>query len=116
MNDIILNKPNDYLEFTNDREIETFLEELGILQNLEAMNLSMPGMKCVIHVRHQTHWIVAILYCGHKNPLDNGYALHCFPKSKYDASEPHKFIANLKKMAGEKPGDTGFYDNNFDRN
>jgi hypothetical protein len=116
MNDALLNKPNDYLEFTNDSEIKVFLKELGILQKLEALSLSIPGMKCHIFVAHKTHWIVAILYCGHKNPLDNGYAVHCFPKSRYDSQEPYRFLDHLKKLLGEKPGDAGLYNNPMDKN
>jgi hypothetical protein len=85
---------NETVSIRDDRNARAFLVEHGI-QQPETSHLTEPSVALVEDRRNPTHWIVCMIHVGHKNPADNGYLIHCLPKSRFNHDMYKEFISTL---------------------
>ena len=78
--------PNQFRKITDDTDAKALLVQYGILEKLlehrRPAHLSGEWSASLHFPGHPTHWISAVRYEGFTNPADNGYVLHCIPKSQ----------------------------------
>ena len=84
---LLANDPDEIFEFRSDKEAAALLLEANLLDRF-AKNPN-PGrswfsLACIMG---GTHFIVGVLYTGFPDAKDNGYLAHCFPRSRFTASQ-----------------------------
>ena len=91
---LLTNTPNDFRRITDDSEAKLILVELDILEKLleagkrpAGVSASEPWSSRAYSCNHSTHWVVADYFTGFANSADNGFVLHCFPRSKISLEE-----------------------------
>lgn len=71
----------------DDAQIKSILVKLGLPEGFEPLpDLGRLRIRVVVYGRHPTHWFLFALFAHAPNPVDNGYTLEGFPKSRYNAS------------------------------
>src|SRR5438045_3728643 len=83
--------PHQFRKVTNDTEAQAILVTHGMYQKLfehrRPAHLSGEWAACEHFSAHPSHWILAVRYEGFTNAADNGYVLHCFPKSQHSLED-----------------------------
>src|SRR5712692_8801730 len=91
--------PDEVITIHDDDDAKVFLTYLGLFERLRESHqrpeLSGKWASC-IKGDTATHWIAAYFYSGFKNAAENGYVIHCLPKSRYTFQQ---FLANLAGKA-----------------
>jgi len=81
--------PNEFVKVTDNAEAQLLMLQLGILDAV---------LKAVLDHNHPTHWIIAETYHGFADAEDNGYAVVCIPKSKFNRAEFDQRAALMTSM------------------
>ncbi len=88
--------PHDLREFLDDADAKTVLVQVGLLDKLLELagraDLPTPRADAVYYSDHPTHWVSGVHYHGYPLPADNGYAVRCFPKSRYSLNQFRQMI------------------------
>jgi hypothetical protein len=81
----------------NEAEALKLIKVLGLYSSLKRAELRFAPESSVfvIDEKHPTHWILAYLYRGFKEPEDNGYGVMCYPKSKVTLQAVNKCVTSL---------------------
>lgn len=86
--------PNELIEITNDHDAKALLLQLGVLDKFSQRGPLADKWSEALHfTTHPTHWVLARLYTGFKNPADNGYVVQCFPKSRFSIEQMKQIAA-----------------------
>ncbi len=91
MTEKLQNSPNKRFDITDDSQAEILLLELGILDRFTKKFPAHETTQTVVFNEHPTHHILAVLYLGHQNTVDNGYVIFCIPRSHLSAEQFHTF-------------------------
>jgi len=96
--------PNEFVKVTDNAEAQLLMLQLGILDAVlkaekaqQAKALKQSGTTVLDH-NHPTHWIIAETYHGFADAEDNGYAVVCIPKSKFNRAEFDQRAALMTSM------------------
>ena len=78
-----------------DDEARALLLHVGLLGRFEQaaeLTEAAPRVAITYCSEHPTHWLMATFLRGFANPEDNGYVVHCLPKSRFTAEEATEFM------------------------
>ena len=97
--------PNEIVEISDDTDAKALLVQLGVINKFpESPNLSEPWAARVGYADHPTHWIMATLFTGFPNAIDNGYVIYCLPKSQFALPDANQWLrANNQSLFPDGP-------------
>jgi hypothetical protein len=99
--------PDEVRETLDDAIARTMLVQLGLLDRLLDLTrkpeLPEPRADTMCDTNHSTHWILGIHYRGYPAAADNGYAVRCYPKSRYTLKQFRAAIRDT--LGGSTPVD-----------
>jgi len=87
MADKLQNAPDEQFDIDDDADAKVLLLELGILDKFTTKLPSHETTQAVVYREHPTHHILALLYAGHSNPVDNGFFVFCLPRSRFSPEQ-----------------------------
>jgi hypothetical protein len=77
-----------------DEEAKILLFELGVVDRFKKSDELLT--QAVIVNEHLTHRILALHFSGQPDPLENGFQVTCFPRSKVSADKFQDFVSEFR--------------------
>ena len=103
MNEKLTSNPARYLQIVDDDEASALLFELGLIDKfLKNPSPAEPWFSLVADMFHPTHYIVGAQFVGFQTATENGYVVHCFPKSQYSTDQVKEWIAMYRANCDPK--------------
>lgn len=81
MLDRLQKKPDHFFEISNGKQAKALLVELGLMELFAETNVLQTQI--ITSAKHQTHFIVALLFSGKKKKGNNGYLVYCLPRKRF---------------------------------
>jgi hypothetical protein len=92
MNDVFSQHLDSPFKILDDGAAVAWIVQFGLLNKFWKTPLSESGRprkygEILSYPDHPTHWVFAFRFTGFPEAADNGYALHCFPKSQFSFAD-----------------------------
>lgn len=93
MIDQLQKKPDHFFEISNDKQAKALLVELGLMELFA--ETSGRQTQIIASAKHQTHFIVALLFGRKKKNGDSGYLVFCLPRKRFPPESAAQFLEQI---------------------
>ena len=91
MLDLLAKNPGQVAEISDDRDATRLLLEVGIIDKI--MKNPTPGKRwlSMACTACDTHYIIGVFFTDFPDAVDNGYFVHCLPRSHFTGAQAQQW-------------------------
>lgn len=97
----LIQSPDKTFHITDNKQAKMLLCELGLIDKFPGKFPAVSNPIEVVIADCETHCILAFLFSGRKKRADNGYLVHCLPKTKVSLAKFARFVSGFIKNRGK---------------